>query len=716
MPVTPTFPGVYIEELPSGVHTITGVATSIGAFVDFFPQGPVDEAVQILSLADFNRNFGGLDARSEASYAIQQFFLNGGSQCYVVRATSTTDAAKAASVILQDGSGNDILTVTADSPGEWGDLLRVDVDYSTTDPTSLFNLTITQVSANGGTPQVVATEVFRNLTLDSTKPNYVAAVVTNGSQLVNVTENGTNGMPSQTGTTSKPFAAIGMPWAANMTVAAGMWVIDSNGNLQVATTAGTTGAGPITWQTVPGSITTDNTVKWKLVKVMPSGQTALTIHGNEAMQVSLNGGAAFTPKIDLSTVTPPVPVSFAWLAGVLQTQIRKADPSLSGAVVNVIGSPTTLQFLQIKPGTPGLSDSLAFTDTTGTLAATLGIKSPSATINVQQYVLGSSTTSGSQKKGEAGADGGDPGSDADGMTAGIIGDPVAKTGMQALQNVDLFNILCLPVTMNLPDTNANQIAATASKLCEDRRAFYILDIPQLAASRDTLSSVQTWIGANATLRDNNAAVYFPRLRIADPLNGFRLRTVSPSGTMAGLYSRIDAARGVWKAPAGTEATLSGVQALAYTLTDAENGVLNPLGINCLRNFPVFGPICWGARTLEGADQLESEWKYVPVRRFTLFLEESLYRGTQWVVFEPNDEPLWAQIRLNVGAFLQTLFRQGAFQGTSPQQAYFVKVDSETTTQTDIDNGIVNILVGFAPLKPAEFVIIQIQQMAGQTAA
>jgi phage tail sheath protein FI len=162
-----------------------------------------------------------------------------------------------------------------------------------------------------------------------------------------------------------------------------------------------------------------------------------------------------------------------------------------------------------------------------------------------------------------------------------------------------------------------------------------------------------------------------------------------------------------------EANLVGVPQLSVSLTDDENGELNPLGVNCLRSFPVSGRVVWGARTLQGADRLASEWKYVPVRRLALFIEESLYRGTQWVVFEPNDEPLWAQIRPNVGAFMQRLFRQGAFQGTTPRAAYLVKCDSETTTQNDIDLGIVNILVGFAPLKPAEFVIIKIQQLAGQ---
>ena len=154
--------------------------------------------------------------------------------------------------------------------------------------------------------------------------------------------------------------------------------------------------------------------------------------------------------------------------------------------------------------------------------------------------------------------------------------------------------------------------------------------------------------------------------------------------------------------------------LAYKMTDGENGKINPLGVNALRTFPAIGNVVWGARTLDGADVRASEWKYIPIRRLALFIEESLYRGTQWVVFEPNDEPLWGQIRLNVGTFMQDLFRQGAFQGQSPREAYFVKCDKETTTQSDINKGIVNILVGFAPLRPAEFVVIKIQQMAGQT--
>jgi phage tail sheath protein FI len=236
-----------------------------------------------------------------------------------------------------------------------------------------------------------------------------------------------------------------------------------------------------------------------------------------------------------------------------------------------------------------------------------------------------------------------------------------------------------------------------------------VDIPERTA---TLDAMQTWMTQNDSLRSNYSAVYFPRTFVPDPVNGNRLKSVGASGTIAGLYARTDATRGVWKAPAGTEARLENVQALAYALTDLENGALNPLGVNCLRTFPVYSHICWGARTLDGSDQLASEWKYIPIRRLALFIEESLFRGTKWVVFEPNDEPLWAQIRLNVGVFMNGLFRQGAFQGSTPTDAYFVKCDKETTTQADRNLGIVNIEVGFAPLKPAEFVVLTIQQIAG----
>jgi Bacteriophage tail sheath protein len=300
-----------------------------------------------------------------------------------------------------------------------------------------------------------------------------------------------------------------------------------------------------------------------------------------------------------------------------------------------------------------------------------------------------------------------------------------KRGLYALDKADLFNLLCIPPDVRTEDetdtiaTERNTVYGSALKYCVDRRAMLIVDPPAAwSASKETAPATAKSGLPSLNLTGEgarNAALYFPRVIEADPQRDGQLDTFVPCGIIAGVMARTDTNRGVWKAPAGQDASLNGVMALEVNLNDADNGMLNPLGINCLRFFQVSGRVVWGARTLRGADQLADEYKYVPVRRLALFLEESLYRGTQWVVFEPNDEPLWSQIRLNVGAFMQDLFRQGAFQGKTPQEAYFVKCDSETTTQSDIDHGIVNILVGFAPLKPAEFVIIKIQQIAGQIA-
>jgi phage tail sheath protein FI len=287
----------------------------------------------------------------------------------------------------------------------------------------------------------------------------------------------------------------------------------------------------------------------------------------------------------------------------------------------------------------------------------------------------------------------------------LMGDG-STTGVYLLKKVDLFNLLVVP------GYGDNAKLALLEKLCRDERAMLIVDSPD----GSTFTTMKTGPNSGLTGSDGiNAALYYPWIKAPDPKQEGRLRVFPPSGAVAGVYARTDTTRGVWKAPAGTDASINGAAGVVETLTDEENGVVNPKAVNCVRTFPVYGTIVWGARTLRGNDEVGSEWKYVPVRRTALFIEESLYRGLKWVVFEPNDEPLWAQIRLNVGSFMNDLFRQGAFQGSTPKEAYFVKCDKDTTTQSDINRGIVNIVVGFAPLKPAEFVVVKLQQMAGQLA-
>jgi phage tail sheath protein FI len=651
---------VYIEEVPSGVHPITGVATSIAAFLDFFPRGPLNTASQILSFADFEREFAGLDTRSEASYAIQQFFLNGGSECWVVRvgtippALVAADLATASTLIRKTPAGGSaqVLNVRAGrrirgtsvpDPGAWANFVRVEVDYDVVAPSDpvqtfgeLFNLTISEISSAPGRLRSLRSETYRNMTMRPGAANNALEVVNEQSKMVQLDRDGLPAMASPFDTTFRPCAT------------------------------GSPGASIPATTVVPGS----------------------------GKKLRVNSGSS-----DHTATIPAAAPDLHSFVAVLEQAIRGAapdDPLIAGASVRLINDDPTganVRFHVIAGRDGATFDAavkLTFSDDGGdTTATNLGL---TAAPQVQQYAL----------------TGGQDGPAASSAT--LRGSRAAKTGLYALEDVDLFNILCVPASASLGDSDFGAVASECEAYCVERRAFLILDIP---ATVDEPADMQAWLAQNDTLRNPNAAVYFPRPLIADPLNGNRRRSVGASGTLAGLYARMDATRGVWKAPAGTETQLRGVQELDYVLTDAQNGTLNPLGVNCLRNFPVYGNVSWGGRTLFGADQQTSEWKYVPVRRIALFLEESLYRGTKWVVFEPNDEPLWAQIRLNVGAFMHNLFRQGAFQGITPREAYLVKCDKETTTQTDINNGVVNILVGFAPLKPAEFVIIRIQQLAGQ---
>lgn len=525
MPVLTTYPGVYIEEIPSGVHTITGVATSITAFVGRALRGPTDLAVTVNSFGDFERTFGGLWLDSALGFAVRDFFLNGGAQAIIVRCFDPATGSFA--TLSVDG-----LDLQAAWPGSWANQLRVRIDHDTRPllpneaPNSLFNLSVKDTGTG-------VTEIFRNVSVTAGNARRVDTVLENGSSLLRA-----NAVPA-----ARPGA-----------------------------------------------------------------------------HAAINAGENTDPFSDA------FPARYTVVAA------------------------------------------------------------------------------------------GDQANDGNPLTAASISDPsleAPKHGMFALLDADLFNLLCIPPhkLSSAPDpSNADLEPAlinAAMAFCAAHRAFMIVDPPY----GSTLTDAPTFQSSIDT--SNHAALYFPTLLEPNSLHDNQLEEFAPCGAVAGIMSRTDADRGVWKAPAGLEARLTGVTALSVPLTDAECGQLNPLGINCLRAMPAAGRVVWGARTLEGNDRLASEWKYVPVRRTALFLEESLFRGTQWVVFEPNDEPLWAQIRLNLGAFMQSLFRQGAFQGKTPREAYFVKCDSETTTQDDINRGVVNILVGFAPLKPAEFVVIQIQQMAGQ---
>jgi phage tail sheath protein FI len=299
----------------------------------------------------------------------------------------------------------------------------------------------------------------------------------------------------------------------------------------------------------------------------------------------------------------------------------------------------------------------------------------------------------------AGLSGGDDGSNVD---ASVIVSSQEGRGMLALESLIFprFNLLCLP-GVTTSDVGA---VTTALAYCKDQNAFLLVDPDPGVTKDNALTTAGQFVAEGA-----HGALYWPRLITPDS----QPTGLPPCGAVAGVMARTDSERGVWKAPAGLAAGVADATGVAYTTSDAVSGALNPFGINVLRSFPGAGLVVWGARTLRGSDLLGDPFKYVPVRRITDYIEASLYLGTQFAVFEPNDPVLWGQLRLAVGGFMRGLFRQGAFQQSqsgAESDSFFVVCDSSVNPQTEIDAGRVNIVVGFAPLKPAEFVVITITQI------
>ncbi len=299
-------------------------------------------------------------------------------------------------------------------------------------------------------------------------------------------------------------------------------------------------------------------------------------------------------------------------------------------------------------------------------------------------------------------------------TDDVLGSRAEGTGLYALSDSP-FNLLCVPPDTRHGDT-PNEVYRAALDFCVEQRAMVIVDAPAGWTGADDITANGNQklneLGLTGTAA-RNAALYFPRVIAVDPLLGSQTDTFVPCGMVAGVMARTDATRGVWKAPSGLEASLNGAVAPAIDLNDDQNGALNVLGVNCLRTFAGVGPVIWGARTFRGGDEANDEWKYVNVRRLALFIEESIDKGLSWAVFEPIEEPLFAKIRLAVGNFMQGLWRQGVFTGARPNDGYFVRCDASTTTPDDIANGMINVLVGFAPIRPAEFLIITICLRASQ---
>jgi uncharacterized protein len=748
MPIQLTYPGVYIEEIPSGVHTITGVSTSITAFIGRALRGPVNRAKTIESYADFERMFGGLWQESRLGYAVKDFFLNGGRTAVIVRvydpffstladqiaaraaAQAVSNAAKA---VPANATGNDVATAARKN--------FTDSNYPPGPQQTAANLVATaaeQAAKNGGDAKAVQD---------------AAAAAVDVAAPVTKTQFSVGGLPfvaAYEGSWGENLrAAINFDVLADVATSMGLQkkdlfnfaVIDSATGLYEVYRNLTLKDSPlrvdkvledesklVRWaghvpptEELPAPsakpITDDVTTAEKALgdarKASSYNSTKLAVTATASQQSAVDAATkALTDaqaKLDAAKkATPPVAADIKSAQQAVDDAQKALDAAQPLAVAQKNLKDAQAKLDAAKKATPPVA---------------ADIKSAQQAVDKEQAFVDALTTAGAirtaqdtldEKKVVLAASDGNP------LTVNDFvgpGTQVAKQGLYALEQVDLFNLLCIPPYKPGSDESGDvdvDLVSAAASYCETRRAMLLVDPPSHWIDKDSaLSKFNDTSIDNLGTRSNYAALFFPRVKQTNILHNNQMETFVPCGVVAGIFARTDAQRGVWKAPAGLEASLVGVPQLLVNLTDGENGELNPHGINCLRSFRDIGRVVWGSRTLRGADTFADEYKYIPVRRTALFIEESLYRGTQWVVFEPNDEPLWAQIRLNVGAFMHNLFRQGAFQGKTPRDAYLVKCDSETTTQNDIDLGIVNILVAFAPLKPAEFVVIQIQQLAGQ---
>ena len=808
MAVTPTYPGVYIDEVASGVHTITSVSTSIAAFFGRSSKGKLNKAIRCLSPSDFTRNFGAPHPQSDLGHAVRQFFANGGTDCYVVRLAKN---AKLATITLRSlaGAAQPVLVATAKAEGLWANQVRLEVDYNTLLPHETFNLKVIQEDSGA----IVATETHLNLSMDPVSPRFAPSFVTQSSDMIDLTVSSllTPAFYATAANSFDGFSQSRRPLDA--TLATAVTALNQlitppvpplpalPAPAQTSFMVSVNGSAPqlvnLTGWTVPATTALiESELKARIDAALMSASPVQTVAVNfspvaglgHILTIAASSGDKKSVRItragtqDISAALMlgrdqggyesgrfsnlrPAPTATLFIMGAMgavtnlnalaglaqnafmQITIGGIPVPLNVAPDNTIVTTAGAELwhrsaagfntssgdndgvrekLQIMAKVINAKADLAFTAQVWgyqlaiigkplTLNAVPAAFSTTSTAfdgalvsNLRRYSLGVSAPGSFSTAGVDGDDGIAP------APTEYFGDPIPQTGFHALDPVDLFNLMILPADEGLTVTDHLTLWGPASNYCVSRRAFLLVDSP---ANWTNSTTGRPTVAGNTSLisllkiagkPQTHAAVFYPRLVFDDA--GLK-KTIGPSGAIAGLMARTDASRGVWKAPAGIEADLRNVLGVEVNLTDAENGVLNKKAVNCIRVFPN-GLVNWGARTLAGDDDFGSEWKYIPIRRLALNIEESLFRGTKWVVFEPNDEPLWAKIRLNLNAFMMSLFRQGAFQGTSPKEAFYVKCDKDTTTQDDRNKGIVNIEVGFAPLKPAEFVVIKIQQIPG----
>ena len=654
---TLTYPGVYVQEVSSGVRPIEAASTSTAAFVGLAEKGPDDEARRITSWTEFQRHYGSYVDESYLAESVFQFFNNGGRQCYVVRITRSDAVTASTTAENREATPEAGVRFDAKNKGAWGNHLVLEIADGSTDPGNTFQLSIRRQEEADVIPADFQTqaplEVHDDLGMDPDRPNYFADVLAERSELIDAEDLIEAATPGAVAHLQRGVHYGGLDPTLPATDRRFQINVDFDGYQEITLPA-----------TLPDLATVATEIENAVQALVSSKQKASTLD------------AAFTGfTCDVETV------------GADQRLRLRSGTNTGSGTENRTGS---VRIQNASTGNAAVALKLGVANG-GRSEDALAVRRPA---NVTAVQLGDAAVAPPVAAATPGTDG----------TAAVDEDDF-EGGFIHLDNKTDFSLLAVP------GIGTTVMVDKGMSYCSNRTLQDVFYIGEMDGQDDTPAEAESF-RQGLTTPNSYGAVYFPWIRALDP-SGRSSEPVllPPSGYIAGLYARIDNRRGVWKAPAGTEASLSGAVGLAVDLTDVQQGNLNRVNVNCIRRFSSAGIVSWGARTISS----DPEYKYVPVRRMAILLRVSIYNGIQWAVFEPNDEDLWAALRLNLGAFMTTLFRQGAFQGSSPSDAFFVKVDGETTTQADIDLGIVNVLVGFAPLKPAEFVVVKISQKAGQAA-
>lgn len=757
-------PGVYVEEVSSGIKPIEGVGTSTGAFIGHAEKGPIGGAryedgpgspVLISNFGDFTRTFGGFIKGVYLAYAVQQFFTEGGTRCYVSRTAHFDNAVNPPQLTARRAFWPSVGLPPLVPPNPAPAPVTLTAALNANDPaaalsalTGISNGTGLFISDGANSATVRVTGITgNNANIERLFPAGSAAVASGAAvtpivMLVKAINEGEWG--NNLGVSVSVSGRVRTTLTAATTAGATTATLDNLQDIEEGMTLFISDSTKVALVQVT-RLTAPNTIDFSVlgypdpasppapIPVIANGASVTSLIPGKvstALQLAAAAGATDATLKSADGIKPGSILLFLMRSGPAETQHRAVVNRVVGNRVFFNEALPAAFTAGPLPGTPvTLVTTEDFTitvfdgDDVVETHADLSMENSNLADYVEDRINTGATrsryirvdesqfdnkgnipparTRGRRRLGGLPGTGGDKGGNEDEFD--YIGNEAAHTGFFAFDTVDDINI------MAAPDMITRGVILAGMTYCENRAdVFFVADTQPGLDTATTVLDFKNATGPHSGEQAFNSkygAIYWPWIRILDPLTN-RPMLMPPSGSIVGSYSATDVRRGVHKAPAGIEdGFLNSAIGIEKVVTKGEHDVLNPQGVNVIRSFPGLGIVIWGARTVSK----DPEWRYVNVRRLFLFLEESIDEGTQWVVFEPNDQVLWARIVQNISAFLRIQWLEGKLVGLKEEEAFFVKCDAETNPPESVDLGRVITVIGVAPSKPAEFVIFRISQ-------